>query len=71
VRIRKTEAHTDLCSRCDIRARLEDVPEEHRQAIRAAAAKDGEFAAISVAKRLLGWSLYDALDAIRELGGRD
>lgn len=60
VRILKTEPHTDNCSRCDIRVRLDSVPEEHREAIRVAQAKSGEGAALGVARELLGWGLYDA-----------
>jgi hypothetical protein len=67
VRIIKTEPHTDLCPRCDIRARLDRVPAERREAIRAAFATGGKFVALRVAKDLLGWGLYDALSAVREL----
>jgi hypothetical protein len=66
VRILNTKAHTDICSRCDIRARLDMVPAEHREAIRAAHASGGKGVALDVAMDLLGWRLHDALAAVRE-----
>jgi hypothetical protein len=66
VRILKTEPHTDVCSRCDLRERLDAVPAEKREAIRAVRAKGGELAALDVARELLGWELDDELAAVRE-----
>jgi hypothetical protein len=68
VRILKTEPHTDICSRCDLRARLDAVPAEQREAICAARAKGGEPAALDVAREVLGWGLHDELAAVREFG---
>jgi hypothetical protein len=67
VLILKTVCHTDLCTSCDRRARLDAVPAEQREAIRAARTTGGESAAIRVARDLLGWGLYDALAAVREI----
>jgi hypothetical protein len=69
--ILKTERHTDNCKMCDLRSRLNIAPEEHRQAIRVAKAEGGKFAAIVAAKRLLGLSLHDAVDAVHELCADD
>lgn len=66
VRILKTEEHTDICLRCDRRARLNAVPAEQKEAIRVARAMGGELAALDVARQLLGWGLYDELAAVRE-----
>lgn len=66
VRILKTEPHTDICSRCDIRARLDMVPSEQREAIRTAHISGGGGEALDMAMDLLGWNLYDALAAARE-----
>jgi hypothetical protein len=66
VRILKTIGHTDICSRCDLRARLDAVPAEQREAIQVAQASGGEGTALRVAIDLLGWDLYDALAAVRE-----
>src|SRR5258706_4864249 len=66
VRILKTEPHSDICSRCYIRARLDMVPAEQREAIWAAHASGGEGVALGVAMDLLEWDLYDALAAVRE-----
>jgi len=65
-RILKTEGHSDICSLCDLRTRLNAVPVEQRQIIRAIRITDGEGAAIHTARRLLGWGLYDSLEAVRE-----
>jgi hypothetical protein len=65
--ILKSARSSDLCSRCVLRARLDAVPESHRQAIRHAAAEGGKFAGIRKAKELLDWSLRDAMDAVQEL----
>jgi hypothetical protein len=58
---------SDLCSRCALRVRLDEVPEAHRQAIREAAASGGKLAGIKKARDLLAWSLHDAMEAVQEL----
>jgi hypothetical protein len=67
VRILKTKQHTDVCSRCDLRVRLAQVSEVDRQAIRTAAMEGGTGAGLDAVRNLLGWSLYDAMSAVREL----
>lgn len=70
VLILRTQRQGDLCHLCGVRARLDGVPEADRRAIRDAASGRGEFEALVVAKRLLGWSLYDARDAVHLLSAR-
>jgi hypothetical protein len=65
--ILKSARSSDICSRCAIRARLDAVPEEYRQAIREATAEGGNIAAIRKARDILGWSLYDAMQVVQEL----
>jgi hypothetical protein len=65
--IAKTEPHTDVCSGCDLRMRLDAVPVVQREAIRAAIVEVGEFAALRVARQRLWWGLKDTMAAIREL----
>ena len=82
VRILKTEEHTDVCSDCDLRARLAQVSEPDRRAIRTATEEGGMLAGVDAVRERLDWSLHDAMSAVRELsqsaepgdatnGGRD
>jgi hypothetical protein len=67
VRILKAKPHTDICSRCDLRGRLAQVSEADRQAIRTATMEGGTGAGLDAVRKLLGWSLYDGMSAVREL----
>lgn len=67
VLILKTESHTDMCSRCELRARLDQAPKEHLRAIRRAKEEGGEPAALAMAIKLLRCSLPDALEVVEVL----
>jgi hypothetical protein len=67
VRILKTEPHTDICWRCDVRSKLAMVSEADRQAIRTATMERGTAAGLNAVVNLLGWSLHDAMWAVQEL----
>lgn len=69
VTILNTLAHTDICSDCDLVAKLDRVSEGDRQLIRAAAAEGGELAGVAEVKRILDWPLHDAIFAVRKICG--
>jgi uncharacterized Zn finger protein (UPF0148 family) len=52
--------HTDICSLCDLRARVNGLPKEEREAIRRLAKSGQRLEAIKETKRILGVSLGDA-----------
>ena len=64
-RIKETDRVTYICYHCDMRERLNAVPEEHRLAIRAATVEGGKLRGLKKAKELLGWGLHDALQAVQ------
>lgn len=67
----KSLDHATVCSSCELSARLANVSESDRQAIRIAVAKEGEGPGIIAAMDILGWSLLDASFAVRRLTGHD
>lgn len=67
VRILKTRQHADVCWYCDLRIRLSQVSEADREAIRIATKEGGTLAGLDAVEERLGWSLHDAMAAIREL----
>ena len=67
--IQRSRQHTDICSQCELRARIEQLSEADRQALRAAASERTLTALVALKERL-GWSIHDIKDALSELGGR-
>ena len=61
--------HSDICSLCDLRARVNGLAEEEREAIRWLAKSGQRLQAIKEAKRILGVSLGDAAFVAEELKG--
>jgi hypothetical protein len=68
--ILKTASRADVCHPCDLKAKLDQVSDETRRAIRIAVANGGPSAGIQEAIRLLGWELHDAAAAMRKFASQ-
>lgn len=63
----KTIEHSEVCSLCELRAQINALPEEQREAIRQLAKSGQRLEAVKEAKRVLGVSVGDAAFVAGEL----